>query len=179
MIWDALISLWRHCRDKEIIYTIGILSADSLSYLMTSGEQNCYSNKCADWNRCRFIAGPSHDFYTRSGKMFLIIDWWWLHAQYICSEIDKCDRIYQSMMTSWNRNIFHVPGPSCGELVIGEFLSQRRVTRSFDVFLDLRLKKRLSKQSRRWGFETPSHPLWRHCNCSVLNALNCPKALMS
>ena len=38
------------------------------------------------------------------------------------------------------------------------------VTRSFDVFFDLRLNKRLSKQS--WGrwFETPSHILWRHCN---------------
>ena len=41
---------------------------------------------------------------------------------------------------------------------------QRPVTRSFDVFLDLGLNKRLSKQSRRRWFETPSHPLWRHCN---------------
>ena len=24
--------------------------------------------------------------------------------------------------------------------------------------------KRLDKQSRRWWFETPSRPLWRHCN---------------
>ena len=48
MIWDALIPLWRRCRDKEMIYTIGILGADSLSYLMTSGEQNCYSYKCAE-----------------------------------------------------------------------------------------------------------------------------------
>ena len=47
-----------------------------------------------------------------------------------------------------------------------EFPSQRPVTRSFDVFFDLRLNKRLSKQSRGWWFETPSHPLWRHCNVS-------------
>ena len=33
--------------------------------------------------------------------------------------------------------------------VIGEFPSQRPVTRSFDVFFDLRLHKRLSKQLRR------------------------------
>ena len=26
------------------------------------------------------------------------------------------------------------------------------------------LNKRLSKQSRGWWFETPSRPLWRHCN---------------
>ena len=36
--------------------------------------------------------------------------------------------------------------------------------RSFDVFFDLRLNKRLSKQSWGWWFETLSHPLWRHCN---------------
>ena len=48
--------------------------------------------------------------------------------------------------------------------VTGEFPAQRPVTRSFDVFFDRRLNKRLSKQS--WGrwFETPYHPLWRHCN---------------
>ena len=48
--------------------------------------------------------------------------------------------------------------------VTSEFPSQRLVTRSFDVFFDLRLNKRLSKQSRRVWFETPSHSLWRHCN---------------
>ena len=49
-------------------------------------------------------------------------------------------------------------------LVTGEFPSQRPVTRSFDVFFDLHLDKRLSKQSWGWWFETPSCPLWRHCN---------------
>ena len=49
-------------------------------------------------------------------------------------------------------------------LVTGAFPSQRPVTRSFDVFFDLRQKKRLSKQWRRWWFETPSRPLCRHCN---------------
>ena len=48
--------------------------------------------------------------------------------------------------------------------VTGEFPSQRPVTRGFEVFFDLSLNKRLSKQSRRWRFETPSRPLWRHCN---------------
>ena len=46
----------------------------------------------------------------------------------------------------------------------GEFPAQRPVTRSFDVSFDLRLNKRLSKQSWRWWSETPSRPLWRHCN---------------
>ena len=48
--------------------------------------------------------------------------------------------------------------------VTGEFPSQSPVTRSLDVFFDLRLNKRLSKQSRGWWFETPSRLLWRHCN---------------
>ena len=46
----------------------------------------------------------------------------------------------------------------------GEFPAQRLLTRSFDVFFDLRLNKRLSKQWRGWWFEAPSRPLWRHCN---------------
>ena len=48
--------------------------------------------------------------------------------------------------------------------VPGEFPAQRAVTRSFDVFFDLRLNKRLSKQWWGWWFETVSCPLWRHRN---------------
>ena len=48
--------------------------------------------------------------------------------------------------------------------VPGEFPAQRPVTRSFNVFFDLRLNKQLSKQSRGWWLETPSRPLWRHRN---------------
>ena len=48
--------------------------------------------------------------------------------------------------------------------VTGEYPTQRPVTRSFYVFLDLRVDKRLSKQSWAWWFETQSSSLWRHCN---------------
>ena len=48
--------------------------------------------------------------------------------------------------------------------VPGEFPAQRPVTRSFDVFFDLRLNKRLRKQSWGWWFETLTCPFWRHCN---------------
>ena len=48
--------------------------------------------------------------------------------------------------------------------VTGEFPTQRPVTRGFDAFFDLRLNKRLSKQSWGWWFETPSRPSWRHHN---------------
>ena len=46
----------------------------------------------------------------------------------------------------------------------GEFPLQRPVTRSFDLFFDLRPNKRLSKQSWGWWFEMPSRSFWRHCN---------------
>ena len=65
----------------------------------------------------------------------------------------------------------------------GGFPSQRPVTWSFDVFLDLRLNKRLSKQSKYRWFETPSRSLWRHCNahdnwctqrsCCMIHKIKC------
>ena len=48
--------------------------------------------------------------------------------------------------------------------VTGEFPAQRPVTHRFDAFFDLRLNKRLSKQSWGWWFETPSRSLLRHCD---------------
>ena len=86
------------------------------------------------------------------------------------------------MMTSSNGNIFRVIGPlwrhhdvikvfsaslticAGNSPVPGEFPTQRLVMRSFDVFCDLRLNKRLSKQSWGWWIETQSRPLCRHCN---------------
>ena len=51
------------------------------------------------------------------------------------------------MMTSSNGNIFRVTDHLCGEFTgPGDFPTQRTVTRSFNVFFDLRLNKRLSKQ---------------------------------
>ena len=46
--------------------------------------------------------------------------------------------------------------------VTGECPSQRPVSRNFAVFFDLCLNKYF-KQFRRWWFEMPSCPLWRHC----------------
>ena len=54
--------------------------------------------------------------------------------------------------------------------VTDEFPTQRPVTRSFDVFFDLRLNKRLSKQSWCWWFGTPSRSLWRHCNVDMTSS---------
>ena len=62
--------------------------------------------------------------------------------------------------------------------VPGDFPAQRPVTRIFDVFFDLRLNKPLSKQSRGWWFETPSHPLWCHRN-GQLTTIDSPRQSFS
>ena len=69
------------------------------------------------------------------------------------------------MLTSSNGNMFCVTGFCAGNSpVTGEFPSHRPVARGFDVFVALCLNKRLSKQSRRRWFETPSRSSWPHCN---------------
>ena len=76
---------------------------------------------------------------------------------------------YRNMMSS-NGNIFRITGHCAGNSpVAGEFPPQRPVTRSFDVFFDLYVNKRLSKQS--WGlwFETPS----RSYDLNVMNMPDC------
>ena len=83
-----------------------------------------------------------------------------------------CLAYNQGMMTSSNGIIFRVTGPLCGEFTgPGEFPTQRPVTRSFDVFFDLRLNKWLSKQPWGWWIETPSWSLWRQCNGKVKSQL--------
>ena len=62
-------------------------------------------------------------------------------------------------------NIFHVTGPLCGQFTSQHWIPRTKVTDTeLWCFLDLRLNKRLSKQS--WGCwsATTSHSLWRHCN---------------
>ena len=77
--------------------------------------------------------------------------------------------IIKSMMTSWNGNISALLAFCAGNSsVTCECPAQRPVRRRFDVFLDLRLNKRFSKQWRRWWFQTPSCSSWRHCNALEL-----------
>ena len=87
----------------------------------------------------------------------------------ICNSFTNELRPHYTMMTSSNGNIFRVTGHLCGKSpVTGEFPSQRPVTRSFDVFFDICLGNRLSKQSTGWWFETPSRSLWRHSTATWL-----------
>ena len=107
--------------------------------------------------------------------------WWRLHDTWPRIKLWRCIRhastlfaplylrlwLLQSpiplMMTSPNGNISALLAICAGNSPLtGEFPAQRPVTRSFDVFFDLRLNKRFIKQSWGWWFETLSRPLWRH-----------------
>ena len=92
-------------------------------------------------------------------KLVVLIPYYpWISASKACTNT-VC-------MTLSNGKIYSALMAICAgnSLVTDEFPAQRPVTQCFDVFFDLRLNKRLSKQW--WGlwFETPSRPSWRHCN---------------
>ena len=75
------------------------------------------------------------------------------------------------MMTSSNGNIFHVTDHLCGEFTGHRWIHRPKASdEDLWCFLDLRMNKRLNKQSWGWWFETPSRSLWRHCNGDVCSA---------
>ena len=105
------------------------------------------------------------------------------------------------MMTSSNGNMLRVTWPLWGEFTgvsVVRFITfyytmnltwklRQPMMRSFDVFFDLHLNKRLNKQSRRRWFETTSRSLWRHRKewtemcippfvCVVINKVDTMKA---
>ena len=71
-------------------------------------------------------------------------------------------------MTSSNGNIFRVTGHLCGEFTGPRWIPRTEASDAevWGFFFNLLLNKRLSKQWWGWWFETPLHPLWRHCNAS-------------
>ena len=72
------------------------------------------------------------------------------------------------MMTSPNGNIFRVTDPLQGESTGHRWIPITKANDS-DLWYFICSAKRLSKQSRRRGFETPSHSLWPHCNIPCQN----------
>ena len=98
----------------------------------------------------------------------------WSAPEYSIIQIRLCLLRWQNVAKnriddSWWRHQMEtftaLPAICAGNLpVTGEVPSQSPVMRSFDVFFDLRLNKRLSKQWWGWWFEMPSRSLWRQCN---------------
>ena len=68
-------------------------------------------------------------------------------------------------ITSSNGNIFRVTGPLWGKSICHRWIPPTKVSKAeLNVFFDLHLNKRLSKQPRLRWFETPSRSLWRQYN---------------
>ena len=84
-----------------------------------------------------------------------------------------CHQYSQWWLSSWLRHrmeTFSALLAICAgnSPVPGEFPAQRPVMQDFAVFFDLRLNKRLSKQSWGWWFEMLPRPLWRHSSVNFL-----------
>ena len=88
---------------------------------------------------------------------------------WICAPREKCRHSdiswWRHQMQTFSALLAFCAGNSP---VTDEFPSQRPMTRSFDVFFDLRMNKSLGKQSWGWWFETPFRSLWRHFNVVTL-----------
>ena len=89
-------------------------------------------------------------------------------VQLFISVRDRPQWFYETpgnMMISSHGNIFRVTGPLWGESTGHRWIPLTRpASQSIGGCFDLRLNKRLSKQSGRRWFETPSRSLWYHCN---------------
>ena len=97
---------------------------------------------------CKTVVTPVH--YQWSYHSLVLSHWSWCHHQ----------------METFSALLALCAGNS---LVTSVFPSQRPVMWSFDIFFDLHLNKRLSKQSWGWWFEMPSRSLWHHCNYIYIN----------
>ena len=143
-----------------------------------------FNSYCYLWNVRRYIIrlliSPTCSFPKRCmviSRMYLMplspnltSSLWWPQQPFMSHPITllvACD-VSPVMMTSSNGNISALLGIWAPRSpVTGEFSTQGPVTRSCDVFFDL---KQLSKQWRCRWFETPSRSLWRQCNCYSLTS---------
>ena len=101
--------------------------------------------------------GTYHTMWNLSGAMCLSL----------LTRRGESKYAFHDDVIKWNHFLRYWSFCAGNSPVTGEFPSQRPVSRSFDVFFDLRLDKRLCKQSRRRWFVTPSHSLWRRCNVTL------------
>ena len=109
----------------------------------------------------------------RCTDMYIFI-WWITNIRQYCQSDSNPDKVhlpYNSLASWWRHQMetFSALLVLCAgnSPVSGEFPSQRPEMRSFGVFFDLCLNKRLSKQSCGWWFETPSRSLWHPCNIKM------------
>ena len=137
----------------KIVITINVAvmpsMGDQLSYQTNNHLLLYLPIQRGHWQSGEYSVYTNHRRATRSHQPFHKLTTWWRHQ-----------------METFSVLLAICAGNSP---VTGEFPTQRPVTRSFGGFFDMRLNKRLSKQSWGWWFDTPSRLLWRHCNvyCSL------------
>ena len=127
---------------NEILSEIHTFSFKMMYLKMSSTKwrQCCLGHKCVkETFLSTILSNLPNPFYHKTR-----ISSWWRHQM----------EAFSLLLTLYEGNTPVTDGSP----------SQRPVTCSFDVFFDLRLNKRLSKQSRRRWFETASRSLWRNCN---------------
>ena len=123
------------------------------TYVMLWISRSCHHILGAWYNMLVWMA------YTHPIAWLCLIDTVWLHAS---------NGFENKVITWWRHQMETISAllALCegNSPATGEFPSQSQRRGVLMFFFYLRLNKRLSKQSRRWWFETPSRPLWHHGN---------------
>ena len=109
----------------------------------------CYRNGIEGWNHSSW---QIRTCYLVQQIPLLLMVWWSKKIGHVNSQ----DTWWRHQMETLSALLAICAGNSP---VPGDFPTQRPVTRSFDVFFDLRLHKRLNKQSPGWWFlrRYPAH----------------------
>ena len=134
----------------SLIHVAGLIRPGKLQRFKSRGSKigdwKCLSTVVVYVNRWLFITRGNAYMTVLIRRHIVDIPWWRHQMETLSALLAICAG--------------NSPAP-------GEFPPQRPVTRGFHVFFDLHPNKRLSKQSWGWWFETPSRPLWRHCNAAL------------
>ena len=130
-IWDAIAPIWRHCNEYHCFYLIPNENN------WARGQGGIVVKKKQD---IILIMLKTSEIWHKYSFRLELYAWWRHQMEKFSASLALC---------AWSSP------------VTGEFLTQRPVTRSFDIFFHLCLNKRLSNQPWGWWFETLSRPLWR------------------
>ena len=94
----------------------------------------------------------------------------WLYLPFLSLFLYTTSYLIGWIIIAWLRHRMETQSTSlvlCAWNLPVAIRSRRTVTRSFDVFIYLRLNKRLRNQWRCRWLETSSRSSWRHCNDAV------------
>ena len=142
-VTDIWLRLVRCCRQYSSMLPYFQWDTSEHDFVKFKSKYNTFLSGKFPWNGC-----------LQNGHYFIIM---------VCILLTL--RWAYDYVSKWKH--FPCDWPFVRGIVTDGFPSQRPVTRSFDVYFDLRLNKRLSKQIRRRWCETPSYTLWRHCKAHI------------